>query len=437
MTGTRPPSCAACGADATKPGWAGRRERFGSAVSGYQQPPYNLTLDVDSPRSNVELLSFPFDAQETLTALQAGGSSSFSAPVFPPQVVSFGYVHPGGAHTYPIGNVLSFLYPDQRVGIHGLYMRRHGECEAAVSWRSLFPQVLAKATDLPGYFCILGAFNDCYHYSVSFQHLIAMSYLRRAGTLDVSGHGGFGIYAQARIHFVSEALADVSFKARAQYDVGLSNGLPNFSTLATPQAYGYDCSGTCDSKGDVVDQVKKQLSGAAGTLNDTIKQCMQAPITHDKFALAPESCTDTTSCYQQVGQYLGGNAEKEALHRGASAPLAGEYLAALTNPKNWVCAPVSADCASLTDSTATTQKVCQLKLRATDLVPMPDQVDLVWYPGGLPANPSAVAALYLALQHLKANPNPTIASGATSGLSTLCSGPPSGGVFRRFVRVAE
>lgn len=98
------------------------------------------------------------------------------------------------------------------------------------------------------------------------------------------------------------------------------------------------------------------------------------------------------------------------------------------DPNNWYCGPISDTCAAITGGTATTANVCQLRLRAVDLIPTPDEVDLVWYPGGLgTASPTAAEALYLAVQKL--------GDAAAAQRRQLCSASPGG--YRAFVKVAE
>ena len=99
----------------------------------------------------------------------------------------------------------------------------------------------------------------------------------------------------------------------------------------------------------------------------------------------------------------------------------------LKDPANWACEPVGQECATLTHMDPMPNNVCQIKLRATDLVSMPDGIDLVWYPGGLGTTiPTAAEGLYLALLNMK----------QTDKLSDLCSAN-SSSTFRAFVKVAE
>lgn len=177
--------------------------------SNYRQPPHNLTVNVNSPSSNVELLFMEDDSEATWNALQLGGCNgdicAFSAPLLPPQHTEIGILHPGGAHTNPIGTELALFNQgqDQAVAIRSLYMRRHGECELGVKWQDLLPVVLAKAKDVTGSFSLYAPgiflFPITIHYTARMKARAAMSYLRQTRLLygDSSNgrdRGGFGLY---------------------------------------------------------------------------------------------------------------------------------------------------------------------------------------------------------------------------------------------------
>ncbi len=425
------------------------------SVHNYQQPPHNLTVDVDSPGSNVELLFMEDDSEATWKALQLGGCNgdtcAFSEPLLPAQHTEIGIIHSAGAHTDPIGKELALFNPgqDQAVAIRSLYMRRHGECELGVKWGSLLPGVLAEAKDETSkvYVWVDGILQS-YDYQLSFQRRAAMSYLRQTAVLygdssNTQGRGGFGLYVQGHVDFDAFYLAGSDLRAKAEYDVNLSGGLPHFSVFGAPLAYTYNCNGTCIAQSGIEEQARNMLSGVAGRLNDKIDQCLQV----EADILGPSGCPDPSedsSAYCANGRYaftssaLGQSAQSEAQALGATAAQANAFFDAMRDPKNWACGPVSDTCAELTHQTATTKNVCKLKLRATDVVPMPDEVNLVWYPGGLgTAKPTAAQALYLALKFLESSPNETLAAQAKAELPELCSGNPDPYNFREFVKVSK
>ncbi len=389
------------------------------AISDHETPAETLTVRVDAPDTGVELLFMPYDADASYTSLT---ELSCPYPLFPnicnsptppsiPDGVGVSYLHQGGAKTYYVGAGLLLRNGgfDNSQSIRSVYQRRHGECELEIKWESLIDQVFKRVGDSSG-----EAEGDdcnflfCPNYDQHFDSRVGTSFLRR--TSIGAGQGGFGLYVTGEVHFDSPAIDDLSFLAKVAYDVNLAGGLPEFSVAAGPYARTYDCSAwpTKCPHGDVQNGAKDGLKDAVSQLNDIVAECAAAP-TEDPCEVAANCALTKTSLD------LGFAAREEAKLRGFSLDLADQAFAAVRSEKNWRCAPVSSTCASLTGAQPTDGPVCQLELRALDLVPMPDSFSLVWYPLGNPVvEITAAEALYLALTF----------AGDTEQLGNLCSAQP-------------
>ncbi|MEZ4220761.1 MAG: hypothetical protein R3B13_07500 [Polyangiaceae bacterium] len=390
-------------------------------ISSHEAPPETLTARVDSERTRPELLFFPFDPQITFDVIQDQQNS----PLLP-TLLSPGFVHPGGLRNYFVGAAL--YYGNGGVtprSIQGLYQRIHGECELEVKWESLFKAIAGKLDDYSGEVC-----NDlfCPDFDISYDERVLTSYLRQVNVtaLGGTGRGGFGLFIKGDAEFDSPAVGDVRFSGNAAYDLVNIGGLPAFRISKGPYAQSWDCSSSpfvaCPN-GDVKDGVKDGLRAAEGQLDSAVGECATAPVTE----IPP--CEYDINCSQNfVTAGIALSARTEALARGFGLPRAQQYESALLTESNWTCAPVTERCAALTGADATGDKVCQVKLRAADIVPMPNSFSLVWYRGDGPqsGNVTAAAALYLALQN----------AGNTDGLAELCS-PLRNTYSRKFTRFVD
>jgi hypothetical protein len=331
-----------------------------------------------------------------------------------------GFLHGGGQATYGAGFILA-LANGGGASVRGLYEREHGECELEIPWQSFLDGVLSEigATSGEGD-C---NFLFCPDYDMAFSQRVARSYLRRSSSGAIAGgRGGFGVHMKGEVEFDSPFVDDLSFFGRALYDVSLAEGLPKFQVVGGPWANTWDCSASpftsCPEK-DVRDAVRADLAQAAGGLNAALDECAVAPL--EWGCSAAESCASTAS----PAGLLGEKAKAEALARGMSESRADQFRKALLTAESWRCAPVSSTCSSLTGAEVTEEPVCQLVLRATDIVPMPDSFSLVWYSRDFRTSGpvTAAGALYLALTQLQ----------QTDELAKLCS-PPAQTRVRAFVR---
>lgn len=227
----------------------------------------------------------------------------------------------------------------------------------------------------------------------------------------------FGLLIHGETAFDSPFLDDLSFFGKAAYDVevsdgtrddGVEAGLPAFTVAAGPYANTWDCSPspfTDCPEGDVKNGVISALRGVASTLNKSIAECASAPT-----QASCETLDDCDGTFQAIA--LGNAARKEALDRGMSEQRATEFRDAILERSNWSCAPVTQTCADLFGVDPDPDNVCQLKLRATDVVGMPGAFSLVLYPGDPGQNPvTAAQGLYLGLTEL----------GQVDTLAQLCS----------------
>jgi hypothetical protein len=404
-------------------------------LSQYTQPPSTLQVHVDSPLSPYELLFFPFDADDSFESIQkypcvpspvVGTTCSVTQPEVPAGH-ALGHMHRGGDHTVGIGTLLGLANGGTAQAIKSLYMRRHGECETEVRWEGLLGAVLSGIKNSSD---CKDTWLGCFDYDVKFSKRIAISYLRQQWPY---GRGGFGLYVDGETSFDSPFICDLDFAGKAGYDVTLSDeGLPVFGVSAGPFARAWNCSSspacTCKNS-DVRDGVKDDLKNdVTAGLNELIAECLAVPAN----TLGPPTCTSAEDCAVGLtASILGGAAVDEAKARGADDARREAFRAAMTEPTNWTCARVKPECSALTQSEPTTEPVCQLKLRARDLIPMPDSLSLVWYTGGLGGpSPTAAEALYLALTNL----------GQSDALSALCTQPSStfwGMPLRAFARVTK
>jgi hypothetical protein len=384
-------------------------------MSQYKQPPYLLTVDVDSDAQRTELLFFPFDPQTSFVPLSKSGGS---APVAP-KGNAVGFLHAGGVATYQVGSSLALMNGLQPQSIRGHHQRRHGECELEVSWKTLLDAVLAGVDDSSGE----GECNAlfCPDYDVHYTKRVATSYLRQVGT---RGQGGFGMFFEGETEFDSPVIDDLSFYGKAAYDLRLSEaGLPELVVAAGPFSGTWNCSSspfaTCPRE-DVEDSVIEGMAEATGKLNGIFEECLFAPIEADC-----ETAVDCADDIQVV--FLASGARQEAEQRGMTLAIAAQFESALLDSANWRCAPVTNTCAALTGADPTPEPTCQLRLAATDVVSMPDRFGLVWYPEDPGAEPvTAAQGLYLGLSFL----------GQTDELLQLCSPRPATRA-RSFVRVVD
>ncbi len=390
-------------------------------VSKYKS---SITARVDSQRDRTELLFFPMDPELSYSTLLTDPELVASRNAwgsFPGTAA--GFLHQGGKQSYGVGMALWLANAGAAVGVRGLYERAHGECELELKWQSFLDGVLSgiqnTSGEAEGGDC---TFLFCPNYETTFTQRAARSYLRQSNptAFGSQGRGGFGLHIKGEAGFDSPVIDDLSFFGRALYDVRLVDGLPHFEVVGGPWAATWDCSlspfTTCPSE-NVEDSIKGELLDAADRLNDSIRECAVAPV---QFA-----CGEPADCLEnaQIG-VLGDAVLAEAAARGIPEARAYQLRGALEAGANWTCAPVSSSCAALTGAEATDEPVCQLKLRATKLVPMPDSFSLVWYEddsGGAPV--TAAAALYLALQNTQ----------QTDPLAQLCS-PAQEKRLRSFVR---
>lgn len=376
-------------------------------IGQLKHPTSTLAAHVDSPTRRTELLFLPNDAQASFKSLTAANSNDPSVPAG----LSAGFVHPGGTATYPVGTALVALNGLKPQSIRTLYQRKHGECELEVQWDSLFRMVLAQLNSTYGEDPDCRDFW-CPNFFKVIDHRVATSYLRKRG---VNGQGGFGVFFLGSTYFDSNYIDDLSFYGKVAYDVSLSDGsreveqgLPEFTVSAGPHAGTWDCSWspfTVCPEEEVEGAVKSGLSGAAGTLNDIIAECATAPLSAN--CETPEDCDGTPTAIA-----LANNAHDEAIARGMSEARASEFRAQVRDPASWTCAPVKQTCADLFGAEPNPDRVCQMKLRATDVIAMPNSFSIVWYPGDPGQNPvTAAQALYLGLTRL----------GQSDVLAQLCS----------------
>jgi hypothetical protein len=410
-------------------------------IGGLSQPPNTLTAPVDSPSRNHELLFFPFDAAESWESIvdckPYTGTNDCSVPrPTAPTAIAGGFIHDGGAREYGVGTLFNLLNEPPQ-SIRSLYMRRHGECESAVPWQDLLDAVVSEIKGESG---CGDSFLGCFDFETSFSRRIAISYLRQVPSLAAgidSGRGGFGLHIEGDTTFDSPFLCDLKFVGKAGYDAVLSSqGLPVFEVATGPQVRAFDCSLSpfCSCQySEVRDGVKDSLKDKVRKgLNETFEECLAIPA----FNLGPATCTEPADCSNgATATILGIYAAQQAEARGADLPRREAFRTAMQDPNNWTCAPVKQECAALTGADATEDSVCQLKLRARNIVPMPDSVSLVWYEGGLGGQPpTAAEALYLALTQ----------SNQADNLARLCTDPsftgPSGTTrltARAFVKVSK
>ena len=333
-------------------------------IAHHLTPPQTVTARVSSPLKNRELLFFPIDPQLSYEVI----ADQQDAPIIPTELAA-GFLHPGGNKNYFVGASLFFanggVLPRS---IHALYQRQHGECEAEVQWSTLFDAVTASIDDSSGE----GDCNllFCPNFAVTYDQRVATSYLRQVNVsfLGGTGRGGFGLFIKGDTHFDSPFIDDLRFSGNVAYDLTNSAGLPRFTIAKGPYAQAWNCSpspATTCPHGDVNDGIRDGLREAATTLNDLFAQCLVAPI--------DVNCESSDNCVSNFSTaFLANAAEQEALARGMSAGRAAQFEAALLNKNNWSCAPITEACADLTGSEPTEEKTCQLKLRAADIVPMPD-----------------------------------------------------------------
>lgn len=237
----------------------------------------------------------------------------------------------------------------------------------------------------------------CPDYTQTFDERVGTSYLRRVG---INGQGGFAIYARGETSFDSLLLDDLSFFGQAAYDVVLNDdGLAKIEVAAGPQRSVWDCSAsplTYCPRGQVRDEITKALrDDLPKQLNETLADCSAAPV--ETIGLSCATASECSSSFEAA--ILANSAREQADNRGLGNP--ERFRAALLAEENWRCAPVSEACGQLLGSTPSEVPVCQIELRARDLVPMPDTLSLVWYQGDPgSADPNAAEALYLGLQEL-------------------------------------
>ena len=383
-----------------------------------------ITGRVDSQRDRTELLFFPMDPELSYSTLDTNPSlvaSRNAWGAFPGTAA--GFLHQGGKQSYGVGMALWLANGGATTGVRGLYERLHGECELELKWQSFLDGVLSGIKNTSG-----EAQGDecnllfCPNYDTTFTQRAARSYLRQSNptAFGSQGRGGFGLHIKGEAGFDSPFIDDLSFFGRALYDVRLVDGLPHFEVAGGPWAATWDCSpspGTICPSEDVESSIKGELLEAADRLNDSIGECTVAPV---EFACGePGDCLDNA-----IVDVLGNAARNEAIARGIPDARAQQLRDSLRTVDNWTCAPVSSSCAALTGAEATDEAVCQLKLRATKLVPMPDSFSLVWYEDDSSSVPvTAAAALYLALQNTQ----------QTDQLAQLCS-PAQEKRLRSFVR---
>jgi hypothetical protein len=366
------------------------------AQLGVSQHQAAVKARVTSSHDRTELVFFPMDPELSYTTLSTNPnlvSSRNAWGPFPGNAA--GFLHQGGQQTYGVGLVL-FLTNGPGTSVRGLYERWHGECEGEVKWQGFFDAVLSEiGSESSEGDC---NFLFCPDYDVSFSQRVARSYLRQSTSAPFGSpaRGGFGLHLKGQVEFDSPFVDDLSFFARALYDVTLAQGLPHFEVVGGPWANTWNCSAspftTCP-EGDVRDSMRERIAQAATKINGVLSECAVAPL--------EVPCAEAVECAAGWGNILGGRAYDEAnLVRGLSVARAEQFRMAMTSESNWTCAPVPSRCAALTGAEATEEPTCQLKLRATSLVPMPDSFSLVWYPGDSSSGPvTAAGALYLALQN--------------------------------------
>lgn len=396
---------------------------------GLAQYQTSVTARVDSPQSRTELLFFPVDPEESFTTLTPAAGSAARNAWGPFPSTAMGFLHRGGLQTYPVGLSL-FFGNGPGASVRGLYERAHGECQLDVPWALLLDLVLSELKNTSGEAdCTLPG-TWCPDYSITYSERVARSYLRQGNPSPIggTGRGGFGLHFKGEIEFDSPIFDDLSFYGKARYDLSLSDGLPHFEVAEAPGPWydTWNCSPspfTSCPHDDVQEDVLAGLLGAPQQLNTLVGECAAVPMVD----LPP--CTEAVQCAQSLPVVLGLGpaARAQALARGMSAARANEFLSALTTDANWNCAPVKPQCAGLTGAVPTSGPVCQLHLRASDVVPMPDSFSLVWYGKDSEQSPvTAAGALYLALQQLD----------QPDQLAQLCSEPRTAPV-RPFPRVSK
>jgi hypothetical protein len=162
------------------------------------------------------------------------------------------------------------------------------------------------------------------------------------------------------------------------------------------------------------------MAEATGKLNGIFEECLFAPIEAD--------CETAVDCAEGLqALVLGAGARDEALQRGMAGALADKFQDAIGDVHNWRCAPITTTCATLIGADASSARTCQLRLAATDVVPMPNSFGLVWYPEDPGAAPvTGAQALYLSLQFYD----------RVDDLNRICSARPATRA-RSFVRVVD
>lgn len=388
----------------------------------YEHPSSLLTAHVNAPDLRHELLFFPSKPQTSFDALT---TDSHSAPGIP-SGNAVGYLHAGGSASYYAGASLVLFNGLTPQSIRGLYTRQHGECELEVKWLSLLKGVMAQLDDGSDE----GDCNVifCPDYDLSYDERVGTTYLRAGGL------GGFGLFVKGEVEFDSPGIDDMSFYGKAAYDLKKdAAGMPAFSVSAGPLADAWDCSAsplTDCPHGAVKDGVKKTMKEATPRLNSLVSECMKAPL--------PSTCNQPSDCtaLAQV-KILAVAASQAAKDRGFLADRQQQLAQAMLSASNWTCGPISQTCADLTGQTATTAKSCQLNLRPSDVVTMPDSFSLVWYvddqdvTGQFTGPATAAEALYLGVARLApANPD------AAASLQQLCTEPKTTRT-RAFVRVVD
>lgn len=331
-------------------------------------------------------------------------------------------MHDGGQQTYYAGLALLNVNGPP-TSVRGMFERVHGECALWVGWSELLDVVLAGIKNSSGEADCNEFF--CPDYDTKFTDRVARSYLRQSNPSQIGGpgRGGFGLHIRGNVEFDSPVIDDLTFYGRALYDVTLQEGLPYFSVSGGPWSDTWNSSSgpaKCPHT-DVQNSVKTKLNEATGQLNTAMRECAAVPINLP--------CDTAEACAMSFPAVaLASAAFNEAFTvRGLPENRAERFRDALTSPSNWTCAPVAANCAALTGAEATQDPVCQLNLRATDLVPMPDAFSLVWYAGDSSRSQvTAAAALYLALQNQQ----------QAAQLERLCTPLPAT-TLRSFVRRAK
>jgi hypothetical protein len=392
-------------------------------LAQHQHPSSILTAHVDAPDVRHELLFFRVNPQASFDTLL---TDSHDAPQIP-DGNAVGYLHAGGAASYEAGAGLVLFNGIVPQSIRGVYTRRHGECELEVKWGSLLNAVMAEIDDGSAEADCNKVF--CPNYDQSYSERVGMSYLRKGGNT-----GGFGVFVKGKVEFDSPFIDDMSFYGKVAYDLKKDGkGMPVFSVAGGPLADAWDCSDspfTDCPHGGVKDGVKKVMHEAPQRLNDIVGQCLKAPL--GAACNQPADCTALTEV-----KLLALGASQAAVQRGFTEQRQQQLSQQLLDANNWACAPVSQECAALSGAQATSAKQCQLNLRPSDVVVMPDSFSLVWYvdnqdvTGQFTGPPTAAEALYLGLVTL-AGVNPD----AAAQLANLCT-PLKPTRARPFVRVVD